>query len=84
VTTFTASDGRSPGAVAAETAAGRETGIGAQPKPGGRSPLRTMLGLLDDAVLLLLLVLLIPLVIVLLGMPVALLVRLLVEIAQRL
>jgi hypothetical protein len=45
--------------------------------------LRRILGLLNEAVLLLLLVFLFPLVILLIGSPVALFVRLLVEIAQR-
>lgn len=48
------------------------------------SPLRKIPGLLNDAVLLLLVVLLFPLVILLIGTPVALFVRLLVEIARRL
>lgn len=43
----------------------------------------TIGGLLEDAVMLLLLILLFPLAILLVGMPVALLVRLLLEIAQR-
>lgn len=55
----------------------------ASPEPGRRrSPPRRLLGLLDDAVLLGLVVLLFPLVIVLIGAPVALLVRLLMSIAQ--
>jgi hypothetical protein len=84
VNTSIASDGQWPVAVA-ENAAGRETGISVQAKPHGRrSPLRTVLGLVDDAVLLLLVVLLFPLVILLVGTPVALFVRLLIEIAQRL
>jgi hypothetical protein len=44
---------------------------------------RRIMGLVEDAALLLLVVLLFPLVILLVGMPVALFVRLLVEIAQR-
>jgi len=84
VTTSIASDGQWPVPVA-ENAAGRETRISVHAKPSGRrSPLRRILDLVDDAVLLLLIVLLFPLVILLVGMPVALLVRLLVEIAQRL
>jgi len=60
-------------------------GVSVEAKPGGReSPLRNILGLLDDAALLLLVVLLFPLVILLVGMPVALCVQLLVEIARRL
>jgi hypothetical protein len=84
VTTSIASDGQWPVAVAGNTA-GREPGISVQAKAGGRrSSVRKILGLLDDAVWLLLVVLLFPLVILLIGMPVALFVRLLVEIAQRL
>jgi hypothetical protein len=83
VTTPIASDGQWPVAVV-ETAAGREPGS-IQVKPGSRSsPLRNILGFLDDAVLLLLVVLLFPLVILLIGTPVALVVRLLIEVAQRL
>lgn len=56
-----------------------------QAKPGSRTSLLcNILGLLDDAVVLLVVVLLFPLVILLVGTPVALLVRLLMEIAQRL
>jgi len=63
----------------------REPGISVEAKPGTRrSSLRNILGLRDDAVLLLLVVLLLPLVILLIGTPVALFVRLLIEIAQRL
>jgi hypothetical protein len=84
VTTPIASDGQWPVAVV-ETAAGREPGSSVQVKPGSRSsPLRNILGFLDDAVLLLLVVLLFPLVILLIGTPVALVVRLLIEVAQRL
>lgn len=84
MTTSVASDGQWPVAVA-ENAPGRGPGISVQAKPGSRrSPLRNILGLLDDAVLLLLVVLLFPLVILLIGTPVALFVRLLIEIAQRL
>jgi hypothetical protein len=46
--------------------------------------LRNILGFLDDAVLLLLVVLLFPLVILLIGTPVALFARLLIEIVRRL
>jgi hypothetical protein len=55
-----------------------------QPPAGRRGPLRTILGFLDDAVLLLLVVLLFPLGILLVGTPVALLVRVLIQIARRL
>jgi hypothetical protein len=65
----------------AENPARRETGISGQAT--GRRPRRTIVGLLDDAVLLLLVVALLPLAILLFGAPVALLVRLLIEIAQR-
>ncbi len=51
---------------------------------GPPAPLRNILGLVDDAVLLLLVVLLFPLAILLIGTPVALFVRLLIEIARRL
>lgn len=79
-----ASDGQWPVA-AAENAARRETGLTVEAKPHGRRrPLRTLLGLVDDGVLLLLVVLLFPLVILLVGTPVALFVRLLIEIAHRL
>jgi hypothetical protein len=44
----------------------------------------TVGGLLDDAVMLLLVILLIPLIVLVLGMPVALLVRLVITIAGRL
>ncbi|HVH29908.1 MAG TPA: hypothetical protein VM818_24335 [Vicinamibacterales bacterium] len=54
------------------------------PRPGRSGPLRTMLGFLDDAVLLLLVILLFPLGILLVGTPVALLVRVLIQIARRL
>jgi hypothetical protein len=49
----------------------------------GVGPVRRILGLFDEAMLLLLLVFLFPLVILLVGTPVALFVRLLLEIAQR-
>jgi hypothetical protein len=65
-------------------AAGREPAIGGQAKPDSRrNPLRNILGLIDDAVCLLLVVLAFPLVILLIGTPVALLVRLLIELGQR-
>ena len=84
MTTSITSNGQWPVA-AADNAAGRETGISVQAKPGcRRSPLRTILGFIDDAVLLLFVVLLFPLVILLAGTPVALSVRLLIEIAERL
>ena len=82
MTTSIASDGQWP---VAENATGREPSINVQANPGGRrSPLRNILGFLDDAMLLLLVILLFPLIILLIGTPVALLARLLMEIAQRL
>jgi hypothetical protein len=84
VTTSIASVGQWPVA-GGENAARLEPGIAVEAKPGGRrSRLRNILGLLDDAMLLLLVVLLFPLLILLIGTPVALLVRLLIEIAHRL
>ena len=83
MTTPIASDGQWPVAVV-ENAAGREPAISVQVKPGSRRiSLRDILGCLDDAVLLLLVVLLFPLVILLIGTPVALFFRLLIELAQR-
>ena len=83
MTTSIASDGQ--WRVAMENAAGREPSIRAHAKPGStKSPPRHILGFLDDAILLILVVLLFPLVILLIGTPAALLVRLLIEIAQRL
>jgi hypothetical protein len=83
VTTTIASDGHWP--VGNRDTAGREPGIIGQSKSVGRRSLpRKVLGLLDDVVLALLIVLLFPFVILLVGTPVALVVRLLVEIAKRL
>ena len=48
-----------------------------------RRPFHKLLGLLDDALMLLLVIWLFPLVILLVGAPVALLVRLLIEITNR-
>ena len=63
----------------------RDPGAGVQVKPGGgRRWLRKIPGLIEDAAVLLLIVLLFPLVILLVGTPLALFVRLLLEIAQRL
>lgn len=50
----------------------------------GRKALRAALGFLDDAVFLLLAVLLAPVAILAVGVPVALFIRLLLEIAERL
>ena len=49
-----------------------------------RSTARTLLGLVDDVVLLLLAVILLPLIIILAGAPIALLVRIVREILHRL
>lgn len=82
MTKLIASDGQWPIA-AAENVAGREQGMSVQAKRDS-SPPRSIAGLLDDAVLLSLIVFLFPLLILLIGAPIALLVRFLVEIAQRL
>jgi len=83
VSTSIASDGRLAAAVA-ENPARSETRLSRPAQRGaGRRLFRNIVGLLEDAVLLLLVILLIPLAILLVGSPVALLVRLLVEIAQR-
>jgi hypothetical protein len=69
---------------AAENPVGRDSRISAQEqRRTGSHPPHTIPGLLDDAVMLLLVILLVPLAILLVGMPVALLVRLLIEIAER-
>lgn len=63
---------------------GHETRVGVRAERGdARRPLHKLLGLLDDAVMLLLVICLFPLAILLVGAPVALLVRLLIEIAKR-
>lgn len=78
-----AADGRLAVA-AAENLVGDDTRIGGHAqRGGGRRPRHTIVGLLDDAVMLLLVILLFPLAILLVGMPVALFVRLLLEIAER-
>jgi hypothetical protein len=83
VTTSIASDGRWA-AAAAVTPVGHERRVGGPPERGdGRRPLQKLLGLLDDALMLLLVIWLFPLVILLVGAPVALLVRLLIEITKR-
>jgi hypothetical protein len=87
VTTSIASDGR-PALAAAEIE--RVTGrasrdgltVATQGIPYTRRLLHTLLGLLDDAVMLLLVIGLFPLAILLVGAPVALLVRLLIEITK--
>ena len=83
MTTSIASDGR--WAVAAvENPAGHERRISGRAERGDvRRLLRKLVGLLDDAVMLLLVIWLFPLAILLFGAPVALLVRLLIEISQR-
>jgi hypothetical protein len=79
VTTPIASDGKGPVAIAKNTAC-REPG-----KPDGRRSLRLrIVGLVGESVLLLLVVLLFPLVILVIGTPVALLAKLLIETAKRL
>ena len=55
-----------------------------KPPAGRRGLLRIILGVIDDAALLWLVVLLFPLGILLVGTPVALLVRVLIQIARRL
>lgn len=50
---------------------------------GGRTSLRRLVDVLADAVLLLLVVLLVPVAILVVGTPLALFVRLLIEIAKR-
>jgi hypothetical protein len=73
VSTSSASYGRWAVATA-ETPAGHKARVG---------PFHKLLGLLDDALMLLLVIWLFPLVILLVGAPVALLVRLLIEITNR-
>jgi hypothetical protein len=81
VTTSITSDGRWP-VVVAETAS-REPNVSVQSLPAGRkSFLRKIRGLLNEAVLLLVIVWLFPIVILLVGTPVALFVRLLIAIAR--
>ena len=68
----------------AETPIGHKTRVGGGAERGNaRSPFHKLLGLLDDALMLLLAIWLFPLVILLVGAPVALLVRLLIEITNR-
>ena len=68
----------------AETPVGHKTRVGGQPEGGNaRSPFHKLRGLLDDALMVLLVIWLFPLVILLVGAPVALLVRLLIEITNR-
>jgi hypothetical protein len=60
-----------------------EPATGAHARPAGNArPRRSRLGMLDDAALLLLIALLFPVLILLVGVPVALLLRLVVAIAQ--
>jgi hypothetical protein len=67
-----------------ETLVGHEARVGGRAKRGDAGGLfDKLLGLLDDALMLLLAVWLFPLVILLVGAPIALLVRLLVEITKR-
>jgi hypothetical protein len=68
----------------AETSIGYKTRVAGRAERGNaRSPFHKLLGLLDDALMLLLVIWLFPLVILLVGAPVALLVRLLIEITNR-
>lgn len=68
----------------AETPIGHKTRVDGRAESGNaRRPFHTLLGLLDDALMLLLAIWLLPLVILLVGAPVALLVRLLIEITNR-
>lgn len=53
------------------------------PRGRGRTALRTIAGVLDDVVFLLLIVVLVPVAILVLGAPLALFVRLLLAIAER-
>jgi hypothetical protein len=83
VTTSSASYGR-------WAVAPTQTPIGHMARVGGRAEggntwrtFHTLLGLVDDALMLLLVIWLFPLVILLVGAPVALLVRLLIEITNR-
>jgi hypothetical protein len=69
---------------AIRTADHPDASIGALPAVAGATGLgRTILGWLEDASLLLLVALLFPVVILVLGTPVALFLRLLIEIARR-
>ena len=83
MTTSSASYGRWA-VVTPETPIGHETRVGGRAERGNaRSPFHKLLGLLDDALMLLLVISLFPLVILLVGAPMALLVRLLIEITNR-
>lgn len=81
MTTSVASDGQRPLAGASNTP-GRAAEANLRATPGRGSAWPRIRGLLNDAALLLLVVLAFPLVILLLGAPVALLVRLLAAIAR--
>jgi hypothetical protein len=79
VTTSSASYGRWAVATV-ETPIGHKTRVGGRAERGdARRPFHKRLGLLDDALMLLLVIWLFPLVILLVGAPVALLVRLLLK-----
>ena len=83
MTTSSASYGRWA-AVTAETPISHKTHVGGRAERGNaKSSFHKLLGLLDDALMLLLVIWLFPLVILLVGAPVALLVRLLIEITNR-
>ena len=84
MTTSSASYGRWAVATAEWTPISHKTRVGGRAERGSaRSPFQKLLGLLDDALMLLLVIWLLPLVILLVGAPVALLVRLLIEITNR-
>jgi hypothetical protein len=84
VTTSSASYGRWAVATAEPPPTGYETRVSGRAERGNaRRPFDTLLVLLGDALMLLLVIWLFPLVILLVGAPVALLVRLLIEITNR-
>jgi hypothetical protein len=83
MTTSSASYGRWTVATA-ETPVGHKMRVGGRAERGSaRRPVHKLLGLLADALMLLLVIWLFPLVILLVGAPVALLVRLLIELTHR-
>ena len=69
--------------VATALPADRETFVGERPRRGRTGRPRGLSGWIEDAVFMLLAVMLLPLVILLVGAPVVLVVRLLLEIAER-
>ncbi len=83
MSTSSASYGRWAVATGA-TPFGHTTGVGGRAeRDNARSPFRRLVGLLDDALILLLVIWLFPLVILLVGAPAALLVWLLIEVTNR-